>query len=149
MSTNHTCPRRAAQGLDRADSPFRNSGPNLDTYRSDGCCDYCGSLHPDEFMRRCAAGDVMLGATDKNYKVYVTNAGGAPFKQTYRTDDLPFAGWDNPVHTWVTRETDRTKFYFQHLSREQMVAFVAMMNARILKFDGGEGFYVLPFFCVR
>jgi hypothetical protein len=37
-----------------------------------GKCDYCGSLHPDEFMARIKAGE-NIGPTDKSYKAYVGN----------------------------------------------------------------------------
>ena len=68
------CPRRPERPFEYLNKP------------DDGTCDYCGSLDADVFMARLEAGDVTLDPTDKNYKVYVHNNGGAPFKQTHRID---------------------------------------------------------------
>jgi len=104
-------------------------------------------------MARVETGDVLLGSTDKNYKVYVKNHGGEKFKQTYRDcynapdkDTNPCnVGPDECTH-WVTRETDNTKFYFQHLSESQKMRFIELLNEKKLKFQGDYEFYVLPFF---
>lgn len=140
----HVCPRRGENP-----GPFRR--PEIDTWDNDDSCSYCGSLDPYTLMERIEAGTVALGATDKNYKVYVHNAGGAQFKQNYR--DCPregrtCTGPDDCTH-WVTRESDETKFYFQHLNEEQKLQFVELLNNKKLKFEGGQGLYVLPFFCSR
>ena len=48
-----------------------------DTWRGDEgsrTCSWCGSLHPDDFMAKSAAG-IELGPTDKAYKVYVGDGG--------------------------------------------------------------------------
>lgn len=118
--------------------------------RADHTCEYCGSMHPGDFMARVEAGTVLLGATDKNYKVYVTNAGGENFKQTYRDcpRSPPCPGYEQCTH-WVTRDTDHGKFYFYHLSEEQKRRFVELLNAKALKFDGDIGFYVYPYFIGR
>lgn len=118
--------------------------------REDGCCDYCGSLNPDVFMARVEAGTVTLGTTDKSYKVYVNNAGGEDFKQTYRNcpRDSKCTGPDDCTH-WTTRPMSSHKFYFQHLGHEQQARFVELYNDRKLRFEGGFGFYVLPFFMRR
>lgn len=66
----HTCPRRNEIGQQQAE--------NKDTWtRRDGFhrCNYCGSIHPDEFMEAARSG-LELGPTDKNYKVYVDNHAG-------------------------------------------------------------------------
>ncbi len=153
------CPRRA-------ESPF-GSSPQFkrdnDYDPSDDSCLYCGSLNSDTFMARLEAGDVRLGSTDKSYKVYIENAEGAKFKQTYR--DCPrdkeiigeagnkymvssCAGPDACTHR-VTRETNSTKFYFQHLSAEQQGRFIELLNAKKIRFQDDYSFYVLPFFCKR
>lgn len=142
-----TCPRRVEDGTDQDDSPLVMSGANKDEYRPpDNTCTYCGSFNPDTLMQRLEAGDVELGPTDKSYKVYVRNMGGENFKQTHRDDDKPFAGHGNPVHNWITRETDQTKFYFQHLSVEQKKRFVELLNEKKLKIGYPGHFYVSPFF---
>jgi hypothetical protein len=96
-------------------------------------------------MARLELGDVELGTTHKNYKVYVVNAGGEPFKQSYREGNLPFAGYDTP--DWVTWDVDQVKFYFQHLSQEQKKKFIELFNTNKIKFQGGLRFNPLPFFC--
>jgi len=161
MSTEFQCPRRAESHFGSLPAFARDN----DYDPSDDSCRYCGSLNPDTFMARVEAGDVKLGSTDKNYKVYVENAGGNPFGQTYR--DCPRdkemtgaagnkymvsscdKGPDQCTH-WVTRQTEGAKFYFQHLSEDQRKRFVEMMNGPgKIQFQGGYGFYVMPFFCAR
>ena len=114
-------------------------------------------------MARLEAGVVQLGSTDKNYKVYVENDGGEQFKQTYRNcpRDEERVGTNGNKYMvssckgpttcthWVTREVSETKFYFQHLSAEQQSRFIELYNQKRIKFQGGCGFYVLPFFCGR
>ena len=78
-------------------------------------CKYCGSAHPDDFMDAINNHKTVLGTTDKNYKVYVTN--------------LP-----------------SIKFYFHHLSDEQMKRFVDIYNSQQIKYSLDIPFYVLPFF---
>ena len=109
-----------------SDGPYFTCGRRLwsthpeDHYRASGGCSYCGSLDPSVLMARLEEGTITLGATDKDYKVYVTNSGGAPL--------------------------NAMKFYFQHLSKDQMIRFIDHYNERRLKFDGGMGFYRFPFF---
>jgi hypothetical protein len=140
------CPRRT--------SPYGTFAwdiePEHDRYsETDDTCTHCGSLNPDTLMARLEAGTVELGPTDKSYKVYVHNSGGESFKQTYRTDNKPFYhGHGSPDHDWVTREMDQTKFYFQHLSPEQRVRFVELLNEGKVKVGYPGYFYNLPFFCV-
>lgn len=158
------CPRRAEIYLGQSPAFARDN----DYDPSDDTCRYCGSLAPDTFMTRLEAGDVRLGATDKSYKVYVANDGGVPFRQAYRDcyskgadgqmmfdenrqaikKDPPCHGPTDCEH-WVTRERDETKFYFQHLSDEQRDRFIELLNERKIKFQGGVGFYVLPYFAQR
>jgi hypothetical protein len=141
--TEYTCPRRG-------DSLFaRSSCP--DTWRDDDTCSWCGSVNPDILMRRLAAGDVEVGPTDKSYKIYLRNVGGAPFKQTFRNC---YAEGEKPTCTgpedcthWVTREIGETKFYFQHLSAEQQAAFIELYNSKRMKIGFPGHFYVRPFFC--
>lgn len=98
-------------------------------------------------MARIRAGDVELTPTDKNYKVYVNNKGGVQFRQTYRNCSGKDCkeGPDACTH-WVTREMSGTKFYFQHLSAQQQIEFVDLLNAKKLILGYPERFYVLPFF---
>ncbi len=38
------------------------------------------------------------------------------------------------------------KFYFNHLSEEQMKQFVDLYNYKMIKYQGDSGFYTLPYF---
>jgi len=130
-------------------SPIRENPDSLnDCWRPDeNSCSYCGSMNPDVFMARLENGDIELGSTDKGYKVYVKNAGGDLFRFTHRDDKADkFYGHGHPAHNWITEDRDHTKFYFQHLNDEQMDRFVELYNEQKLKFKGGFGFCVLPFF---
>lgn len=87
-----TCGRRAEFGQDRPSGPFRftGSGSNLDRWHrfkvnGDRVCSYCGSLHPEDFLRlikECADAGVDAGdeapsvdPSDKGYKIYVRRKG--------------------------------------------------------------------------
>jgi len=147
ITEQQTCPRRFEDGRE----PLHGEGP--DSWRADQTCTYCGSLHPDVFMERAEAGDVRLSPTDKDYKVYVGNQGGAAFAMTYRKDcrGAPTCtGPDDCTH-WVTEERQETKFYFQHLSEAQQRRFVELHNAKPprLHLDYPGHFYRLPFFMRR
>lgn len=111
------CPKRP-QG------PF--NFPENDSWRDDNTCSFCGSLNPNWLMKRIEAGDVQLTPTDKDYKVYVENAGGAAFA----------------TH-------GAAKFYFEHMSVEQRKRFVELLDEKRIKLDVPGYFYVLPFFCTR
>jgi hypothetical protein len=43
---------------------------DLDWWRNDGTCSYCGSLNPDRAMQLIEAGSQVC-PTDKNYKIYL------------------------------------------------------------------------------
>lgn len=96
-------------------SLFPGAFPETDYIREDGTCSFCGSLDPDVFMDVLTLHNVSLGPTDKPYKVYVTLPGGK-------------------FH----------KFYFQHLSAEQMVDFVELYNDNQVKLT--SNFRPMPFF---
>lgn len=141
MDQTFLCPRRA-------EAPFKL--PSLaehDHWRSDDSCSYCGSLNPAALMKRLEAGDVELEPTDKSYKVYVKNQGGAAFKQTYREEPpgVLCNGPDACTH-WVTRDQATTKFYFQHFTEEQCRRFIDLLNERKLKIGYPGHFYARPFF---
>ncbi len=159
MDVQFKCPRREESHFGSSPAFARDN----DYDPSDDTCSYCGSLNPDTLMIRLESGDVLLGSTDKNYKVYVENNGGKLFKQSFR--DCPkdkemtgSAGNKYMVSScegprtcthWVTRETSGCKFYFQHFSVEQKTRFIELLNQKRIKFQGGYSFYVLPFFIER
>lgn len=147
MTDKMYCPRGPGP-----DTPFHSPFNGEMEWRDDGTCSYCGSLNPDTLMERLEAGDIEVGPTDKSYKIYVRNNGGQPFKQTYREGcDMgkpgsSCTGPDDCAH-WTTREVEQTKFYFQHLSKEQMVRFVELLNEKKMKVGYPGHFYVTPYFC--
>lgn len=147
MTIEMECPRRAESGMGHV-------FPGPDTYQEeDDTCSYCGSLNPDTLMKRLEAGNITLGPTDKNYKVYVGNKGGLAFKQHYRdcyshkdaVGYVPCTGPDDCTH-WTTREQSHAKFYFQHLSVEQRKRFVELLNEKKLHIGDPGHFYARPFF---
>jgi hypothetical protein len=64
MSEKTTCPRRVNEL-----GPWEHK-EGLDTWREDGTCSFCGSLHPDKFIQAVKDGAGVV-PTDKNYKAYV------------------------------------------------------------------------------
>ena len=140
--------RKLVPQCGRKDAWSKDRWPGPDYYRpEDNTCSHCGSFDPDLLMARLEAGDVELGPTDKSYKVYLRNKGGAPFLQHYRNcpKDAKCTGPDDCTH-WVTRETSSGKFYFQHLSAEQKTRFVELLNDKRLHIGYPGHFYSLPFF---
>ena len=136
------CPRRQ-------EGPFKLS--ENDQYTDDDTCSYCGSLNPDTLMARLELGDIELGPTDKNYKIYVENKEGPKFKRSYRQGcDMgkpgsKCTGPEDCIHRF-TEERDHSKFYFQHLSEDQMKRFIDLLNDKKIKIGYPGYFYVRPFF---
>lgn len=97
-----TCPRRMMDV-----GPWERK-EDLDEFRADRTCSFCGSLSPDAFMDAVRKG-TPLAATDKNYKVYI-QIPGRPF----------------------------TKFYFQHLSETQQREFVELYNDHTAQIENGN-----------
>lgn len=138
------CPRRAESHVvlpgDKTDEDY---------FDGDDSCSYCGSLNPDILMARIEKGDVELGPTDKSYKIYVRNKNGEKFKMwhTRKCPDVMTCDRKTCEH-WTKTERDETKFYFQHLSQEQKVRFVELLNEKKLNIGMPGHFYVRPYFCV-
>lgn len=131
------CPRRGPSCASTLGKDGR------DVWLPDRSCSYCGSLHPDDFMARVEAGDAELVGTDKDYKVYIHNAGGSPFKQTYRENaDVPI----DDLSKWTTREIQEHKFYWYHLSEAQKQRFIELWNAKQLRLEPNFGIYRWPYF---
>lgn len=53
---------------------------------------------------------------------------------------------DKSYKAYVKTPTGETKFYFLHLTEEQQVEFVGLLNAKQIKIGYPGRFYVLPFF---
>ncbi|GAA0719783.1 hypothetical protein Drose_06080 [Dactylosporangium roseum] len=174
MPEQQTCQRRMtdwgpwerAENLDH----WADSGHGLVGQAQAGrSCSFCGSLHPDDFMRLVAEGWI-VGPTDKAYKAY--------FARPYSAAELAErrARWEanDPTVRAVRELGERdgktaeqiaadieqiaevalgssrgetvAKFYFQHFSTDQRAEFIDLYNSGRMKVEGG-GFYVLPFFC--
>lgn len=86
-------------------------------YWKENECSFCGSLKPELFLQYVEFGDGIVVPTDKNYKAY-----------------LEF-------------NNKRYKFYFMHLSEEQINKFVELVNNKRMTMDYPGYFYVLPYFC--
>lgn len=174
MSEKFTCPRRAESGLHLENSPFKIAGADKDEWRKDGTCSYCGSMNQDKFMEYLEAGSVTLGPTDKSYKVYVEGVpnpnAGKPVIRTSASGPKDYVpegkGWikvtplsrvtlphfakGHSDGSYVKVEPDGphlfSKFYFQHLSQDQMIRFVELLNAQKLNIGYPGHFYTKPFF---
>lgn len=53
---------------------------------------------------------------------------------------------DKNYKTYIEHESGESKFYFKHLSEEQMAKFVELFNAKVFKFHYPGYFYRFPFF---
>lgn len=139
-------------------------------WREDGTCSYCGSLNPDILFAAIEAGTAELGATDKNYKLYVTLPCERPDElvvamstnekltpeEAERQGYLPADAaarerWGLLDFTTFYKLRPRgprryTKVYFQHFTEEQGRRFVQLHNEKRLPFAPGDGLYVRPFF---
>lgn len=110
---NGSCPRR----LDEL-GPWQRA-PDLDRWREDRTCSFCGGLDPIEALTRIGAGAEVV-PTDKSYKMYLRAFGGS-----------------------------QQKVYFQHFGEGQQDALLELLNAKKITFAAPGGFYVLPFFLAR
>lgn len=123
----HRCGRRDESlhgSMEKAELPdhYRNA--------SDGeRCSYCGSVSGDAFMAFVRAGGE-VGPTDKNYKAYLHDT----------KDDSGLT---------VRIKAPGMKFYFQHLSEEQKMEFIDLLNAGKVRVGYPGHFYRLPYFCQR
>lgn len=167
MSEKHTCPRRREDGTDNPNSPLRGSGLNQDTWsRGHGLmgqkrgCSYCGSMHPDDFMQAVRDGKE-VGPTDKSYKAYLHEPLTedqkkanrlrliASYVQNGASEEEAAALADNEVSAFFGSGGQIGKFYYQHLSHEQMHEFIYLYNSKTMKVGYPGYFYVLPYFCGR
>lgn len=139
-------------------------------WRDDGTCSYCGSLNPDIFFEAIKSGSE-LGPTDKNYKVYVDRPNskmGQPCVDSAANFSQNGPGWVEVtdenieefsklesgfrlhagqwIHIGTVGPIKHDKFYFQHLTREEQLQFLDLLNGRKINIGYPGHFYVLPFF---
>lgn len=128
-----------------------------------GKCSYCGSLKPEIVLAAIEDGTAILGATDKNYKLYVglPNPDAGKLKPFSSRSFAPEEGEDGWIEatpencarynfrpwssgrSWfkLSPDSERTndKFYFQHFSAEQQIRFVDLYNAGRMQFQDFRG----------
>jgi len=118
--TNHLCPRRS-EGVP-ADAPEH------DTWIKSHCS-YCGSLEPSLLLALIEAKQVVIGPTDKNYKIYVT----------------PNAAYTGFIGGKTLEK--HNKFYFQHLEPElERKKFFDLYIENTMELSEPGFFYILPYF---
>ncbi len=163
----HTCPRRRELGLPRLvrDADRWELGHGLVGQDEIGpSCSWCGSLHPDWFMRLVGDG-WLVEPTDKTYKAYLarpfpqedmvrrreyweqTNVTARVLREEAASEEEARAAVDKLFAAGMFPEGDTVaKFYYQHLSREQQEEFVGLINAGRMRIAPPGRFYVAPFF---
>lgn len=154
------CPRKTNE----ATLPVQFKAPVF--WEKDGTCSYCGSLSPEKFFEALDK-NCELVPTDKNYKVYVEipnpQAGQEwPLMSSFSDEPPSGDGWLQVTDElrqkyflddgkkWIKLSkmsaTDQAKFYFMHLSEEQMQKFIDIYNEKKLHFAFPGYFYVSPYF---
>lgn len=105
-----TCPRRRETGMDSEDSPLVGAGRNKDYWEEDATCSWCGSMRPEDFIAAVRDG-ARVGATDKNYKLYLGVGAGLGVRKMYTPhfEGAEDAAWE----------------------------FVLLRRAGVVKWDGG------------
>lgn len=159
-------PWERVEGVDR----WETSGHGLNGQQEAGrSCSFCGSLHPDDFLRLVGEGWI-VGATDKNYKVYLARpysaeeiaSRRAQWESTDRTVRAvrEIGERDGKTAEQIAADIDKVaevalgsspgatiaKFYFQHLNEAQRAEFIDLYNSKRMRIDSGD-FYVMPYFC--
>lgn len=145
------CPRQSES--------YRGGTPDA-FWKGDGTCSYCGSMRPDTLLEAIEAGSVTLGATDKNYKLYVKGLAdpeaGQPTIYSSANHKPDGEGWiqltneladehglnsydRTHIGDWVRIEPRRATvhgtFYFQHFDEDQRRRFVDLYNANKMRFE--------------
>ena len=155
------CPRRS-EGV----PAFMKN--DLDYWRDDDTCSYCGSLSPEKFFAAVVDG-VEVGPTDKPYQAYLdppnpnvgrVSKGGSTSGPVFKSGGVTL---DDRAPKDLTDEEYRSgrysrdifspegpslhhKFYFQHLSEVEMHRFIALHNDGTMKIGMPGHFYSRPFF---
>jgi hypothetical protein len=97
-------------------SILTESNIGKDFWDADETCSYCGGLNPSRFLELAALG-TLVTPTDKEYKCYIEYG---PHKMM--------------------------KFYFPHLTLDQMREFIELYNNKTMKLKYPGYFYIMPYF---
>jgi hypothetical protein len=154
------CPRRYEGSMFR-DAEFNDYWHEREGSRA---CSYCGSAHPDELFA-CVETGYEVVPTDKNYKIYFDqpdarsgqrveiggesgpayNDAGKPNKPDLTMAEKLSGRYDRKLYG-TAAATRQNKFYFQHLSRDEMQRFIDLYNNKTMKVGTPGHFYVRPYF---
>ena len=125
----HFCPSRES-------TPKISGWPDHDTWRvlpnGDRTCSFCGSLHPDDWMRLMdAAKDpdtkTWIDPSDKGYKFYVHQDGVANASD----GGIKFYTWHIPSDEWAAKANA--------IHKEVLVASQSKMAARMARLFPTKG----------
>ena len=130
-----TCGRRRESGMDDPDSPFRRSGVGLDHWdrhksNGDRVCSYCGSLHPEDFLRlvkesaEAPEDDLRaprINPSDKGYKIYVDR----PSVSNAHDGGIKFY-----THHLEPRPTDEQHAQYKEAVRRSNIRFQKVLDQR-------------------
>lgn len=90
----------------RASTPPAKFWPEKDTWNTrpngDRCCSFCGSLHPDDWLRLMKdaadmSSETVIDPTDKGYKFYVRQKG----VKNASEGGIKFYTWHIPSDEWA------------------------------------------------
>jgi hypothetical protein len=130
-----TCGRRREHGMDDPNSPFRNAGKGLDRWErhksnGDRVCSYCGSLHPEDFLRLVkesaeAPADNLeatrIEPSDKGYKIYVWR----PSVKNAHDGGIKFY-----TPHFESTPTEEQQAQYQEAQRRSNARFASLLKAR-------------------
>lgn len=139
--THFICPRRVEdnQFEQYSSDDFWTTGFGLGGRQGiEQSCSYCGSLHPDTFMKWVLDQAIIL-PTDKNYKCYAR----CPYPDKHEGQ---ITVTKRPYGALTMLYGMDAKFYFQHLSLDQRLDFISLMNDKTLNMGTPGYFYNMPFF---
>jgi len=126
IEEHHLCPSRPG-------TPKAPGYPETDTWRvlpnGDRTCSFCGSLHPDDWLRLMGEAKdpesrTLIDKSNKGYKFYVHQAG----VQNALEGGIKFYNWHIPSADWAAQANA--------MHQEVMVASRKKLEARMARPDG-------------
>ena len=128
MSETHLCESRKS-------TPVSPMWPAEDTWRvlpnGDRTCSFCGSLHPDDWMRLSKealdpASETEIEKSDKGYKFYVHQKG----VRNALEGGIKFYSWHIPTEEWAS-EANKTWLDVARASAAKREARMAKLFGRM------------------